>query len=83
MPAYAVIARIGRVDPHLATHDVDPKTDREPPPPAGGFPQDGAAAEIYVSEGPGLGRTGEWIVRLRERWAQATFYLFDAESWRT
>jgi hypothetical protein len=83
MAAYAVTARIGRVDPHLALHDVKRDADHDEPP--AGLPtsdaRDVAAIEIDRASEPGP--IAERLTRLRELWRQTTFYLFDAESWRT
>ena len=76
MAAYAVIARIDRVDPHLAGR-----------PPA--FREDWTAVEALDPAqavdlvGQPLGSiVAERWAHIREIWAQTTFYLFDAESWR-
>jgi len=82
MAAYAVIARIGRVEPHLTLHHLDrvvapgdasdaiePTDDMEV-----------TVADVWASDaGPIAAR----LIRLRELWTQTTFYLFDAESWRS
>ena len=76
MTAYAVIARIDRVDPHLAG--------RRP-----AAPTDWSSVEALESTQAVdlVGQPLETIVaerwaHVREIWAQTTFYLFDAESWR-
>jgi hypothetical protein len=76
MAAYAVIARIDRVDPHLAGRPAVTK-------------QDWTAVDTVDSAQAIdlVGRPLESIVaerwaHVREMWAQTTFYLFDAESWR-
>ena len=82
MAAYAVISRIGRVDPHLTLHDV--ATDDEPGPP-GGLDVDAIEDQPTV-ESERISEPGSYaerIARLHELWRQTTFYLFDAESWRT
>jgi hypothetical protein len=81
MAAYAVMARIGRVDPHLTLRDALP---RDEPGPTSGQPidplEDAAAVEAEVRSEPG--EIVERLVRMRELWRQTTFYLFDADSWR-
>ena len=56
MAAYAVMARIGRVDPHLTVYDVQRDTDRD----GGGWPgatsdmvDDVAAVESDLASDPG------------------------------
>ncbi len=75
MATYAVTARIGRVDPRLTVHHdgdriapdaLDEQTD----------------PSIDVVDSIWNDRLSERLVQLQERWAQATFYLFDPESWR-
>ena len=76
MAGYAVIGRIGRVDPHLAG--------RSPVAPAGW----GAAEAAGAAQGDALvGETLDVVMEerwahVREIWAQTTFFLFDANSWR-
>lgn len=80
MAAYAVIAHIGRVDPHLTLHDA---ADDEPRPPVGLHPdatEDAAAIESERASDPS--QLAERLARIHELWRQTTFYLFDAESWR-
>ena len=82
MPAYAVMARIGHVDPHLTLHD-DPTLDDEPGPPTGRpalFAEERAALVAEETSEPG--EIVERLIRLRDLWRQTTFYLFDADSWR-
>jgi len=76
MAAYAVVARIDRVAPQLAG--------RPPATPANWTvveaPESAQAVDL-------VGRPLEAIVaerwaHVREIWAQTTFYLFDADSWR-
>jgi hypothetical protein len=76
MTAYAVIARIDRVDPHLAR-------------PRLAAPMDWSSVETLESAQAVdiVGEPLETIVaerwaHIREIWAQTTFYLFDADSWR-
>jgi hypothetical protein len=76
MAAYAVLARIDRVDPHLAGR-------------AWADPPDRTVTEtLELAQAVDLvGRPLSTIVaerldRIREVWAQTTFYLFDANSWR-
>lgn len=85
MAAYAAIARIGRVDPHLTVRDLDVDLDRDvpdPPQSSGGVPADGPAV-IDRFDGPTVGdRISDQVIMLRETLGQMTFYLFDPESWR-
>jgi hypothetical protein len=83
MAAYAVIARIGRVDPHLTIRDLDVDLDRDDARPDRGLPADAPTIVNDRLDGPGLGdRLGDHLGRLGEAFSQATFYLFDPESWR-
>ena len=77
MAAYAVIARIDRVKPHLAGRRV-----RRP----GGLarrrgprrsPRRSTSSAVRC-----VPLVAERWTALREAWAQTTFYLFDAEGWR-
>jgi len=85
MAAYAVIARIGRVDPQLTLRDLDVDLDRDTPDtpqPHGGVPADEPAV-IDRFDGSTLGeRISDQVSMLRETLGQMTFYLFDPESWR-
>ena len=82
MAAYAVIARIGRADPHLVLGDLDLDLDRDDGP-DGGVRADAPilAADVVRADAPD--RLAEWWGRAREIWKQTTFYVFDADSWRT
>jgi hypothetical protein len=83
MAAYAVIAHIGRVDPHLALHDLDVDGHEEPPPPTGLTTETiDAVATVESERVSDPGPFAERLTRMRELWRQTTFYLFDAESWR-
>ncbi len=76
MAAYAVMARIDRVDPHLAGRAPMLSTDWsevEMLDSAQEFDLVGRPLEDIVAE--------RWT-HIREIWAQTTFYLFDADSWR-
>ena len=76
MAAYAVIARIDRVDPHLAGRPSPTPADWtvvEAPDPAQSIDLVGRPLETIVAE--------RWA-HVREIWAQTTFYLFDPDSWR-
>lgn len=79
MAAYAVIARIGRVDPHLVLRDVEPARDGAP---GGGTAVD-VAPRFDVEDTVPFETLGDRVARFRERWAQLTFFLFDPDSWRT
>lgn len=79
MAAYAVIARIERVDPRLAgwpgIEPVD-ALDRYVVEPVD-------TAEIpEIIERPFAPGLAERWADLRDAWAQATFYLLNAEGWR-
>lgn len=83
MAAYAVMARIGRVDPHLTVLEVARDDDRDD--------DVGRGLRVTVNdEAPALeseqasepGAVVERLIRARELWRQTTFYLFDANSWR-
>ena len=81
MAAYAVMAHIGRIDPHLTMHDFE--EDAEPRPPAGlaaDTMSDVPTVEIDQVSEPGP--FAERLARMQELWRQTTFFLFDAESWR-
>jgi hypothetical protein len=76
MAAYAVLARIDRVDPHLAGHapvDAPAWPVTEPPEPP-------EAIELVAD--PLVPILAERWTGLREAWAQTTFYLFHAEGGR-
>lgn len=82
MAGYAVIARIGRVEPQLTLHDLE----RDLETGGGGDAavatgHEGAAFEILRE--PEMGRFAERMLRMRELWVQTTFYLFDTDSWRS
>lgn len=78
MATYAVIARIDRVDPHLAGW-------ARVPAPAGDWsvaePMEPPEAVDLVGR-PAAPTLAEHWERIRETWAQTTFFLFDPESWR-
>lgn len=84
MAAYAVMARIGRVDPHLTVLDVSRDDDRDDDAGRG-------LRSVATDESPALeseeasepGTIVERLIRARELWRQTTFYLFDANSWRS
>jgi hypothetical protein len=76
MAAYAVIARIDRVDPHLAGR-----------PPASAADRSAAemvelAQAIDLVGGPESTIVAERLAHVREIWHQTTFFLFDPDSWR-
>ena len=76
MAAYAVIARIDRVQPHLAGHACA-AVDRLP----ATEPLDRSEAVDLVDR-PLAPRLAERWAGIREAWSQTTFYLFNAEGWR-
>lgn len=78
MDGYVVHTRIERVTPHLARRGARGATSagRGPRDPAGG------AAPIDLAGRPIETILAEHWEAIRERWAQATFYLFDPDSWR-
>jgi hypothetical protein len=80
MAAYAVIARIGRVDPHLSVRDLDRDLDDDE---RGGRGLPTAMSTEEIELRAEIGPIAERVLRWRELWTQTTFYLFDAESWRT
>ena len=81
MAGYAVIARIGRVDPQLTLRDLDLDLDRDPPFDRG-LPSD-TPSIVDRPDGPSIGeRVWEQVFWIRESFGQLTFYLFDPESWR-
>jgi len=76
MAAYAVTARVDRVQPRLARW-------------AGATQSDGVTADptpepesIDLVGRPVAAIVAERWARIREAWAQTTFFLFDPESWR-
>jgi hypothetical protein len=76
MAAYAVIARIDRVDPHLARRLPAAPTDWS------SFETLDAAQAVDLVGEPLETIVAERWAHVREIWAQTTFYLFDADSWR-
>lgn len=83
MAAYAVMARIGRVDPHLTVLEVAREDDRDDDAGRGlrsTVNDDAPALESEHASEPGV--IVERLIRARELWRQTTFYLFDANSWR-
>lgn len=82
MAAYAVIARIGRVDPHLTLHDLDEILDADEEDDSG-LPADAPTLAVELVTVDESDRLAEWWSRAREVWKQTTFYVFDADSWRT
>lgn len=81
MAAYAVVARIGRVEPHLTVRDLE--RDLEDVTSDRGLHADASIVAVDIMGAPETGRIVEWIRRFRELWTQTTFYVFDSESWRT
>ena len=82
MAAYAVMARIGRVDPHLTVLDTA-RDDRDDD--AGRAILSTASEDVPALESEDASEPGtivERLIRARELWRQTTFYLFDADSWR-
>jgi hypothetical protein len=75
MAAYAVTARIGRVHPQLTVRRDDGRVDPE-------ALEGRLDVPIDVIDSIWNDRFSERLARLQERWTQATFYLFDPESWR-
>jgi hypothetical protein len=71
MARYAVTARIDRVQPHIARRDGPRSPDQR-------RAIDHPRPQARRREGRGSPR---WE-RVRELWAQTTFYLFDPDSWR-
>ena len=56
MAAYAVIARIGRVDPHLTVHDIVLDPDLDDDGPDGGLPTDRSEVTVDIVRSPEPGR---------------------------
>lgn len=93
MAGYAVIARIGRVEPHLTLGDLerdlvrdlghDQEVARALGAVMGADSLDQGDVSIVIVREPAIGRLAERLDRMRELWTQTTFYLFDADSWRT
>ena len=82
MAAYAVIARIGRADPHLTVRDLDADLDRDPPSDDRGVRAD-APSIVEAPREPTIADTlVEQLYWARVSFRQMTFYLFDPESWR-
>jgi hypothetical protein len=81
MAAYAVIARIGRTDPHLTIRDLDVDIDREPPDDRG-TPIDVPSIVERPREPTIADLVADQLRWTREALSQMTFYLFDPESWR-
>lgn len=86
MAAYAVMARIGRIDPHLTMREVEEEPDSRPP---AGLAADHmaevATVEVATVESDRMSEPGpyaERVTRIMELWRQTTFFLFDADSWR-
>ena len=73
MAGYAVSGRIDTVAPRR----VQPSSARGDAP---GLDDDGTVDPDGLLLEPDLGDRLEMI---RERWSQLTFFLFDADSWRT
>lgn len=75
MAGYAASSRIGSVPPRARIE-------------RGGLPRPGApdlamaAVTIDLVGAPAPRPGSDRMAALRERWAQATFFLFDANSWR-
>jgi hypothetical protein len=83
MAAYAVIARIGRADPHLTLRDLEVDLDRDAAGPDRGVPADAPTIVNDRLDGWTLGeRVGDQFARLGEAFSQMTFFLFDPENWR-
>jgi len=76
MAAYAVIARIDRVDPHLAGRPAAAAADRAAP------ETSELAQAIDLVGRPRSTTVTERVAHFREVWHQTTFFLFDANSWR-
>jgi hypothetical protein len=74
--AYAVIARIDRVDPHFAGRLPTPEPGR-----SAVETLDLAQAIDLVGRPPAT-PLAERLARVREIWDQTTFFLFDVNSWR-
>ena len=83
MAAYAVMARIGRVDPHLTVLGVARDADELDDAGRGLLSSTGEDVPALESDQPSEpGTIVQRLIRARELWRQTTFYLFDADSWR-
>ncbi len=76
MAAYTVTMRIDGVRPQRAGPSVRGRRSPIRPP-----LDEGRDTIDLVGRPPGQGLAERWA-RFREAWAQTTFFLFDAESWR-
>ena len=75
MSGYAASGRIGSVAPRA-------RTDRRCAARANAADQPNVAVTVDLVGGPPDRPGSERMAALRERWVQATFFLFDANSWR-
>ena len=82
MAAYAVIARIGRSDPHLTVRDLDDDLERDPPGDDRGTPVDAPSIVERPNEPSVADLIADQLFWMRASFRQLTFYLFDPESWR-
>ena len=76
MAGYAAVARLGRVDVHVARPTTDPYDRLE---------QSVDALEPSVEDLAGQpfeAQVADFLATIREQWAMTTFFLFDPESWR-
>jgi hypothetical protein len=76
MAAYAVVARIDRVKPHLAGHGSAAGEIR----PAAEVIDAPVAIELVAR--PAAPLLAERWAGIRDAWSQTTFYLFNEEGWR-
>ena len=76
MAAYAVTARVERVRPRVARWTGASQPDHE-----AGDPIPGPEPVELVGR-PLAAIFAERWTRIREAWAQTTFFLFDPDSWR-
>lgn len=75
MAGYTASSRIGSVAPRA-------RIEREDRPRPGALDEPVAAVTIDLVGAPPARPGSDRMAALRERWAQATFFLFDANSWR-
>lgn len=79
MSGYVASARIVRAAPRLVRAGADPWDGRQPTPLA----PSAQVLDTILGEPvePDVSDDGR-LAAIRDRWAQLTFYLFDANSWR-
>jgi hypothetical protein len=83
MSGFVASARLERVRPHVTRIDRDRVVWSRPPAARDADDEEGIVVlertTTAANDGPTLAE--RWH-DLRERWAETTFFLFDADSWR-